>query len=84
MFVDREKYDPSLLPKGMHGYNSSLDAMHAVLMARGSAFKPSSVLSGFHNVNVYGIIACVLGIIPLPNNGTLEWLNGFRRDYMTF
>jgi predicted AlkP superfamily pyrophosphatase or phosphodiesterase len=56
---------------GEHGYdNSNLD-MRALFLARGPDFKSGATLGEFPNVDVYDLLARLLGIRPAPNDGEL-------------
>ncbi|MCJ1395696.1 hypothetical protein MMC18_008582 [Xylographa bjoerkii] len=61
-------------PQGLHGYDHEHPLMRAIFVARGPAFphEPNSRLEVFQNTEVYNIVCDSLGIIPLPNNGTLR------------
>lgn len=55
---------------GAHGYNNGLASMRATFIARGAAFKRGVVVAPFPNVDVYNIMARVLGLKPAPNDGS--------------
>ncbi|MBK5186731.1 MAG: alkaline phosphatase family protein, partial [Gemmatimonadaceae bacterium] len=56
---------------GEHGYdNASLD-MRALFLARGPDFRAGATIEEFPNVDVYDLLARLLGITPAPNDGTL-------------
>ena len=55
------KYVPT---GGTHGYDNQLKSMHALFIAQGSAFKKGIVTEPFENVNIYPMIAHILGIDP--------------------
>lgn len=59
------------LPRlGDHGYDNSLPSMHPFLAAHGPAFKKGYRLSSFNSVDIYPLMCHLLGIPPLPNNGS--------------
>lgn len=64
-------------PKGMHGYDPRADSMRAIFLAHGPAFTNNTGnLSGnFTNVQIYNIIARVLKLSPVSNNGSEFWLD---------
>lgn len=55
--------------RGSHGYDNALPSMRAVFIARGPAFKQGETLPGFDNVDVYPLLARLLGISAAPNDG---------------
>lgn len=61
-------------PKGLHGYDHEHPLMRAIFIARGPAFphRPNSRVPVFQNIEVYNIVCDSLGVIPHPNNGTLQ------------
>ena len=66
--------------RGMHGYPSDIEAMAALWMAAGPAFRPWHVIARAHQLDVYPVAARVLGLTPpegLPSDGgpLLEALN---------
>uniref|UniRef100_A0A6B2L6L6 AP3A hydrolase n=1 Tax=Arcella intermedia TaxID=1963864 RepID=A0A6B2L6L6_9EUKA len=61
-------------PRGAHGYNTNITDMRAFFLAHGPAFNttPPNDQIIFHNLDVYPLLAGLLGIPPAQNNGTLE------------
>jgi predicted AlkP superfamily pyrophosphatase or phosphodiesterase len=55
--------------RGGHGYDNALTSMRAIFIAHGSAFKKGVVLEPFENVQVYNVMARILGLKPAPNDG---------------
>lgn len=47
---------------GKHGFDPAIDDMHATFYAWGPAFKQQLKIGGFENVNVYPLIAKILGL----------------------
>jgi alkaline phosphatase D len=66
------KEDPSGYSGGAHGYDNAFSNMNAIFYAEGPAFKESYSAAPFSNVEVYGIIAEILGLEPASTDGTLE------------
>jgi predicted AlkP superfamily pyrophosphatase or phosphodiesterase len=66
------KSDPSGFTGGSHGYDNAYTDMHTIFMAEGPAFKKGYVRPCFENVEVYGIIAHVLGLDPATTDGNLD------------
>jgi len=64
--IDDPKHKFSL---GEHGYDNDLPSMRALFVAEGPAFKHGLVVPEFDNVDLYGLLMCVLGIKPQPNDG---------------
>lgn len=64
--------------KGGHGFDPAAPEMQAIFIASGPDFMPA-VLPGFDNVDVYPLVMALLGIAPLPNDGTLAPFAGALR-----
>ncbi|TDX01509.1 alkaline phosphatase family protein [Dinghuibacter silviterrae] len=47
---------------GEHGFDPALPDMHATFYAWGPAFKPKQTIGAFENVNVYPLVARILGL----------------------
>ena len=58
--------------RGSHGFAPELTSMRALFVANGLAFRPGTRLPVFDNVDVYPLLAHLLGITPQDNDGTLE------------
>ncbi|WP_440222632.1 ectonucleotide pyrophosphatase/phosphodiesterase [Dokdonella sp. MW10] len=56
---------------GEHGYATDHPDMRAIFMASGPAFAKRRVIAPFDNVDVYPLLARVLGVTPEPNDGDL-------------
>ena len=54
---------------GNHGYDNLAPEMAATFLAAGPVFPEGAVAAPFENVNVYGLIACALGITPAETDG---------------
>ena len=61
---------------GEHGYDPASPLMDALFVAHGPAFRRGYVQPAFDNVDVYPLMARVLGIAPLPNDGRLDAVAG--------
>lgn len=59
------------LSRGEHGYDPALPQMRALFVAHGPAFVPGASIPVFDNVNVYPLLAHLLGVPPAPNDGDL-------------
>ncbi len=62
--------------KGEHGFVPEEPQMRAVFIASGPAFRDGTTLPAFDNVDVYPLLAHLLGIAPAPNDGRLETFDG--------
>lgn len=67
------KAEPEL---GNHGYDPADPAMAAVFIGHGPAFRRGVRLPAFDNVDVYPLLARLLGVSPEPNEGDLQELSG--------
>jgi len=56
---------------GAHGYDNDAPDMRALFLARGPSFRPGSTIGEFPNVDVYDLLAHLLGVAPARNDGTL-------------
>jgi predicted AlkP superfamily pyrophosphatase or phosphodiesterase len=59
-------------PGGMHGYDNRLPSMGALFIAAGPAFPVGRVVPRLRSVDVYELMAAVLGLRPVPNDGSLD------------
>lgn len=57
---------------GAHGYDNRFTQMHTIFYAEGPAFKNDFSIPSFSNVEVYGIIAHILGLEPALTDGNLS------------
>ena len=55
--------------RGGHGYDNELPSMRAVFIAHGSAFRKGAIIEPFENIQVYNVMAHILGLTPAPNDG---------------
>ena len=60
------------IEKGAHGYDIHDPAMGALFIASGPAFRAGLTIAPFPNVDVYPLMAKVLGIAALANDGKLS------------
>ncbi len=58
--------------RGEHGYDNQLASMRALFIAHGEAIKKGRVVDPFENVQVYNIMARILGLKPAPNDGNTD------------
>lgn len=71
---------PALLTGGSHGWDPINSNMTGIFLAQGSSFQASTTVKEFQNVEVYNLLAKVLGITPPPNNGTHPYLPGILAE----
>lgn len=57
------------LNRGSHGYDNALPSMRAVFIAAGPSFRRGTTLPAFDNVDVYPLLAELLGLAPARNDG---------------
>ncbi len=68
-------------PAGMHGYDpAAMKTMRAIFYAQGPDIRPGSTVKPFENVNVYPLIAHILGLDPPKVDGSLNVLSGILAD----
>ncbi|MFC3550225.1 ectonucleotide pyrophosphatase/phosphodiesterase [Lysobacter cavernae] len=65
---------------GSHGFDPALPSMRALFLARGPAFRPGTRLPAFDNVDVYPLLARLIGIRPADNDGDITPLLPALRD----
>jgi predicted AlkP superfamily pyrophosphatase or phosphodiesterase len=67
--VLRQTHGVGARARGSHGYDPALPSMRAIFLARGPAFRRGARLPPFENVDVYPLLARLLGIPPAANDG---------------
>jgi predicted AlkP superfamily pyrophosphatase or phosphodiesterase len=68
------------LSYGEHGFDNSLPDMQATFYAWGPAFKEHTVIGNFTNINIYPLIAHILGLqIDSKIDGNFEVLKGILK-----
>ncbi len=65
---------------GAHGYDHRDPAMKALFIASGPAFRSGLTLPTFDNVEVYPLLAQLLGVTPQPSDGQTATLAPALRD----
>jgi predicted AlkP superfamily pyrophosphatase or phosphodiesterase len=65
---------------GTHGYDNIHPEMHAYFMAVGASFEQGKIIPPFSSVNIYELMAYLLGVEPAPNDGDLEVLKPILRN----
>ncbi len=61
---------------GEHGYDPASPLMDALFVAHGPAFRRGYVQPAFDNVDVYPLMARLLGVAPQPNDGRILEVEG--------
>ncbi|XP_014813687.1 PREDICTED: ectonucleotide pyrophosphatase/phosphodiesterase family member 5 [Calidris pugnax] len=57
---------------GNHGYDNILPEMHPIFVAVGPAFQKNATREGMNATDLYPLLCHLLGINPLPNNGSFS------------
>lgn len=57
---------------GEHGYDNAAPQMRALFVAHGPAFREGVTVPSFPNVDVYPLMAHLLGLQPEPNDGNYD------------
>lgn len=57
---------------GMHGYDNRLPSMQSLFVAAGPAFPAGRVVDRVRMVDLYELMAAILGLTPAPNDGSLD------------
>lgn len=57
--------------RGSHGYDPADPSMRALFIAQGPAFRRGAEIAPFDNVDVYPLLARLVGIEPRPNDGDI-------------
>ncbi|XP_060087282.1 ectonucleotide pyrophosphatase/phosphodiesterase family member 5 [Heteronotia binoei] len=57
---------------GNHGYDNTLPDMHPIFLAHGPAFRKNISKPAMNSTDLYPLLCYLLGLEPLPNNGSLE------------
>jgi len=68
--------DPSVYTGGTHGYDNAFTQMHTIFYATGPDFRKGYVQPAFPNVDVYGIVARLLELMPARTDGDLSRVSG--------
>jgi predicted AlkP superfamily pyrophosphatase or phosphodiesterase len=57
--------------RGSHGYDPADPSMRALFIAQGPAFRQGMEIAPFDNVDVYPLLAKLIGIEPKANDGEI-------------
>ena len=77
IYTSRDKRKPQPLVKlgravATHGYDNKDPLMHATFIASGPAFNKKLMAAPFDNIEVYGLLACILKIKPANTDGDIK------------
>lgn len=65
---------------GSHGYDPLLPSMRGLFVAEGPSFRRGVILPGFDNVDLYPLLARLIGVAPRANDGNGRTLIPALRD----
>lgn len=73
-FSTRERFldEPSRYNGGAHGYDNALESMGGLFIASGPAFRRGVTTEPLLSVHIYEMVCVILGLDPVPNDGSLE------------
>ena len=60
---------PEEMAGGAHGWDNADPQMQALFIAAGPRIAANRAVSGLENVDVYALLAALVGVAPLPNDG---------------
>ncbi|KAJ1688883.1 hypothetical protein LUZ63_013038 [Rhynchospora breviuscula] len=60
---------------GAHGYDNAFFSMRTIFMARGPRFAKGRKVPSFKNIEIYNVLASILGLKGAPNNGSASFAN---------
>lgn len=63
---------PERFRGGTHGYDDTLSVMRATFLAVGPAFRQGYTAGAFRNIQLYDLMAGILGLEPVPNDGSRD------------
>lgn len=69
--ITTHAYRPTHPEGGDHGYDNDAPEMRAIFIAEGPAFRRGVRLPTFDNVDIYPLLARLVGVRPQPNDGRL-------------
>jgi predicted AlkP superfamily pyrophosphatase or phosphodiesterase len=76
---DQVTRTPTYGEGGTHGYDNALQSMQSIFFAAGPAFAPGKEVARVRNVDVYSLMAHVLGLRAAPNDGSLDSIRAVLR-----
>lgn len=70
--------------RGAHGYDNQLKSMRATFIAQGAAFKRGAIVKPFENIEIYNLMAQILGLIPAKNDGDFNLVKEMLKNPKSF
>ncbi|XP_005944849.1 ectonucleotide pyrophosphatase/phosphodiesterase family member 2 [Haplochromis burtoni] len=65
---------------GDHGFDNKITSMRTIFIGHGPSFKFQKMVPEFENIELYNVMCDLLGLKPVPNNGTHGSLNDMLKD----
>ncbi|XP_072523652.1 autotaxin isoform X2 [Salminus brasiliensis] len=65
---------------GDHGFDNKISSMRTIFLGHGPSFNFRTEVPPFENIELYNIMCDLLGLTPVPNNGTHGSLNAMLRN----
>jgi alkaline phosphatase D len=62
-----------------HGYDNHSPLMQATFIAKGPGFVEHTVVEPFENIELYGLVACLLGVTPAKTDGDIQRVKHFLK-----
>src|SRR5205085_94029 len=69
---DQVVKEDGLTSRGTHGYDPELADMRGIFIAHGPAIKSGLVIAPFENIQIYNLMASILGVRAAANDGDLN------------
>ena len=69
---------PADATRGSHGFDPALPSMRAIFLARGPAFRSGVEMPAFDNVDVYPLLAKLVGIAPADHDGDMDAMTALK------
>ena len=76
--VTRERYNPARFGGGTHGYDNALKSMHGLFVASGPSIPGGTRTDVVDVIDIYNLLAELLGIVPAENDGTTKLVDLVR------
>jgi ectonucleotide pyrophosphatase/phosphodiesterase family member 1/3 len=73
--VELKRSESTAQCAGAHGYDNAFFSMRTIFMARGPRFGRGRKVPSFQNIEIYNVIASILGLNGAPNNGSASFAN---------
>uniref|UniRef100_A0A3Q0RT59 Ectonucleotide pyrophosphatase/phosphodiesterase 2 n=1 Tax=Amphilophus citrinellus TaxID=61819 RepID=A0A3Q0RT59_AMPCI len=65
---------------GDHGFDNKINSMRTIFIGHGPSFKFQKMVPEFENIELYNVMCDLLGLKPVPNNGTHGSLNDMLKE----